>query len=181
VTSNAEQRSARLADARHRVGAQKHLDVLQALSEMALEGVPITQSSVATRAQVHRNFIGQHPELRAAIAAISATAPAPPTLTRGHVSEASLKTDLVTARDRIAKLSRQIAVLEKRLSAAGSPHRPEPEEPRTSALTLRISELETALIARDRQIRDLTADLEAATQVNRDFVRQLNRPPFLTS
>jgi hypothetical protein len=104
-----------LTKARRRDTARRRLQVHNAIATQAAAGAPITVSSIARTARVHRSFIHRHPDLHAAVIAASAV-PAEPASSNSAVSMASLRADLLNTRAQNSRLQQHIGVLESRLS-----------------------------------------------------------------
>jgi chromosome segregation ATPase len=166
--------------ARHRrADSDRRQDaVRQALAQMAKAGEPVTASSVARRAGVHRSLIYRHPGLRAVIETAASTRPAPAQRT-DHVSTASLKATVSNERERNRRLTQRITQLEQRLSEAlGRETFRDTGLDRidqTTALETRITDLDQDNAELRRKLSDITAELEAAQHVNQQLTRQLNR------
>ncbi len=166
-----------LLKARRRDTARRRLQVHNAIATQTAEGAPITVSSIARAARVHRSFIHRHPDLHAAVLAASAV-PAEPASNNSAVSTASLRADLLNTRAHNTRLQQHITALESRLSkflgdavfrdsGLGAPDD--------------IRSLQETLTDREQQILELRLQLEergdelaAARAANRELMTQLN-------
>jgi chromosome segregation ATPase len=147
---------------------------------MVKTGEPVTASSVARRAGVHRSLIYRHPDLHTAVDNAASARPLPAQRT-DYVSTASLKATVTNERARNRRLALRITQLEQRLSEAlGRETFHDAGLDRidqTTALQTRIAGLDKDNAELRRKLNDITAELEAAQHVNQQLTRQLNRPP----
>jgi hypothetical protein len=166
-----------LEKARRRDTARRRLQVHNAIATQTAEGAPITVSSIARAARVHRSFIHRHADLHAAVLAASAV-PAELASSNSAVSMASLRADLLNTRAQNTRLQQHIGVLERRLSQSLGE-----AVFRESGLEVPddIRSLQEAITDREQQILELRRLLEehgdelaAARAANRELMTQLN-------
>ncbi|MFE4335698.1 hypothetical protein ACFRQM_41830 [Streptomyces sp. NPDC056831] len=168
----------RLARARADDSARRRRRVLAALDDLTRDGQPISVSSVARLAGVHRSLIYRHADLHAAVLTRAAQLPDGPT--GPQVSRQSLLTDLANLTDRNTRLTAHVARLEQRLSEAlgheawqatglGAPGDTNALEQQVALLEQQIADL------RDR-LTESNEDLQAARATNRELMAQLNSP-----
>ena len=97
----------------------KHERVRAAVDALAASGRPLSIAAIARHAGVSRKFIDAHPDLRAQIeqhARHSSARTTAQAAADGHVSVASLRTDLANAKAHNHRLRQQLHALEQRLS-----------------------------------------------------------------
>jgi len=109
-----------LADAAARRSLEAAERVRSALRELDREGAPISFAAVATRAQVSRAFLYEHPDFRAEIEALRADPDGMPARlpVRQRGSDASLRTRLRAALDDNQRLRQEIGRLRDELALA---------------------------------------------------------------
>ena len=109
-----------LADAAARRTLDAEQRVRAALRELDREGAAVSFAAVAHRAQVGRNFLYEHPDLRAEIEALRATAGLTPARlpVRQRASDASLRARLRAALDDNQRQRAEIARLREELAIA---------------------------------------------------------------
>lgn len=173
MTASRRDRVERLRASRREDSDGRKNRVRAALADLTRQGTPITIGAVAAAAGVHRNFIGRHSDIRAEITA-SRPAAGRPECVATPVSEQSLRTELATARHQSRDLQERVHILERRLSEVGVPESRHKDET-IRQLTDRVADLESALVAREREARQIEDDLAAATDLNRSLIRELNR------
>lgn len=165
-------RAARRADSNAR-----RQRVLSALEDLERNRQPITQSSVARAAGVHRNFFTRHRDLAALVEAAQQPTGAMPRATANLVSTESLRTDLALARQREADLEARVAALENQLRRAGiTQHQIAEDAPELLAARQRIAGLEVAVSELRRSLARTEAEREAMRETNRELARQLIHP-----
>jgi hypothetical protein len=166
-----------LAQARRDDSARRRQAVLRALNTAANTGEPISISSIARAARVHRTFLYRHPDLHAAVLAHAAQ---PPVIGAGQPgpSRESLLADLANLQHRNTRMAQTITMLEQRLSQAlgeavwrdsglGAPLD-------VDALQRRITELEQANLSLRAQLDERGEELDAARATNRELMTRLN-------
>ncbi|MEY2230525.1 hypothetical protein [Streptomyces sp. BF23-19] len=169
----------RLARARADDSARRRRRVLAALDDLTRDGQPISVSSVARLAGVHRSLIYRHADLHAAVLTRAAQLPDGPT--GPLVSRQSLLADLANLTDRNTRLTAHVARLEQRLSEAlgreawratglGTPGDTSALEQQITLFEQQIAHLRDLLAERDE-------DLQAARTTNRELMNQLNSRP----
>lgn len=168
-----------LAAARRRDTEQRRARVRQALADLHIAGTPITISSVAQRAAVHRSFIHRHPDLHADVlkaAADTLTAPSPAATT---ISQRSALAENANLHAQNRRLAQQVADLEERLaeqlgqqaflrSGLGAP------TPFT-ALEAELEHERQTVLALQRTVEERDEELAATRETNRRLMNQLNR------
>ncbi|TCC44832.1 hypothetical protein E0H73_45275 [Kribbella pittospori] len=168
-----------LAQARRRDTARRRLQVHNAIAEQVAAGAPITVSSIARTARVHRSFIHRHNDLPAAVMAAAAV-PAEPAANNGAISVATLRADLLNTRAHNTRLQQHIQALETRLSeqlgeavfrdtGLGAP-----DDIRNLQQTL--TDREQQLLELRRELEERGDELAAARAANRELMTQLNSP-----
>ena len=168
-----------LARARRRDAARRRQRVHQALADMHTDGLEVTISSVADRAQVHRSFIHRHADLHAAVlkaAADTTTAPSPASTAISHRSVLAENANLHEQNHRLAQ---QVSDLEDRLSdllgqqafdrsGLGAPAS-------TAAVHAELKAQRQAVLDLRRALEERDEELAAARETNRRLMNQLNR------
>lgn len=176
MTGNATA-AARMTKGRQADSGRRRERVLRTLTEMARNGEAVTVSALAKRAGVDRSFLYRHPDLLAQAHA-SAVQPFPGGTTAP--SRASLQADLLAANDRCRRLSDQVRVLERRLSAELGQHVWQRTGIGASAdidgLQARILDLEQQVLDLKIQLGERTDELEAARSANRELTKIVNQP-----
>jgi hypothetical protein len=166
-----------LVRARRRDTARRCLQVHNAIAAQIAAGTPVTVSSIARAARVHRSFIHRHPDLHAAVLAAAAV-PADPASSNSAVSIASLRADLLNARAHNTRLLQHIRALETRLSETlgdavvresglGAPDD-------VHGLQQALTDREQQLLELRRQLEERDDELAAARAANRELMTQLN-------
>ncbi|MGW2581296.1 hypothetical protein ACWCYZ_08135 [Streptomyces virginiae] len=166
----------RLARARADDSARRRRRVLAALDDLTRGGQPISVSSVARLAGVHRSLIYRHADLHAAVLTRAAQLPDGPT--GPQVSRNSLLTDLANLTERNTRLAGHVARLEQRLSEVlgqdawratgiGAPTDTDALQRKLALLEQEVADLRERLAERDE-------DLQAARATNRELMGQLN-------
>lgn len=166
-----------LVRARRRDTARRRLQVHNAIAAQTAAGTPITVSSIARAARVHRSFIHRHPDLHAAVLAAAAV-PAEPASSNSAVSIASLRADLLNTRAHNTRLLQRIHALESRLSESlgetvfresglGAPDD-------IHSLQQTLTDREQQLLELRRQLEERDDELAAARAANRELMTQLN-------
>lgn len=172
--NNMAEHTRRLAALRRLDSADKARRVLAALDATLGTGEPLTIAALARRAGVSRQFIYDHPELRAEAGRRSAQAAdrhTAATTASARVTVASLRADLANAKAASRRLTTEHAALSRRLgqdALAGL-------DPATSDTSGRLSQLEQALFEAGEQLAQRTEELQAARQINRELISRLNR------
>lgn len=172
--NNMAEHTRRLAALRRLDSADKARRVLAALDATLGTGEPLTIAALARRAGVSRQFIYDHPELRAEAGRRSAQAAdrhTAATTASARVTVASLRADLANAKAASHRLTTEHAALSRRLgqdALAGL-------DPATSDTSGRLSQLEQALFEAGEQLAQRTEELQAARQINRELISRLNR------
>ncbi|MEU1073503.1 MULTISPECIES: DUF6262 family protein [unclassified Streptomyces] len=153
--------------------------VLEAVRLSEQRGQELTATSIARKAKVDRTFLYRHRDLLQIIHA----AQQEPTATAGtapEASKASLRADLLNARERAERLNRRVLQLEKKLSAvlgqqvwqaAGSGTHPEHD---LDTLRRRVASLEQECADLRLQLEERTEELAAARAANRELMLGLN-------
>ncbi|WP_292976275.1 DUF6262 family protein [Mycobacterium sp.] len=153
--------------------------VLAVLDQAAAAGDPISASAIARAAGVDRTFLYRHRDLLEKIHALQAD-PVPDVNSDHAVTRASLRTDLLAAHERAARLNSRIHQLEKRLSEALGEHTwresglGAPAD--IDALHQRITKLEQHNLDLQQQLDERDDDLTAARAANRELMARLNTP-----
>jgi Family of unknown function (DUF6262) len=166
-----------LVRARRRDTARRRLQVHNAIAAQTAAGTPITVSSIARAARVHRGFIHRHPDLHAAVLAASAV-PAELASSNSAVSLASLRADLLNLRAQNTRLQQHIGTLEGRLSQSlGEAVFREsglgaPDDIRS--LQEALTDREQQILELRRQLEECSDELAAARAANRELMTQLN-------
>lgn len=169
-----------LVRARRRDTARRRQQVHNAIAAQVAAGTPVTVSSIARAALVHRSFIHRHPDLHAAVLAAAAV-PADPAARNSAVSIASLRADLLNARAHNNRLQQNIHSLEIRLSETlgeavfrdsglGAPDD-------IHCLQQALTDREQQLLELRRQLEERDDELAAARAANRELMTQLNTRP----
>jgi chromosome segregation ATPase len=188
VTDN----SAALRRARRRDGQAKRRQALAAIETMAEAGDPISFPSVARRAGVSVSLLyadndlltriaGARDRQRQAGAVRAARLPA-----RSLVTEASLRADLANAREQNRRLTGELAQLRDRLArdlaTTSDIARGRAASPVMDRLEERAADLETDNARLRQQVgrleadtRELSENLEAARDMNRELMNAVNR------
>ena len=172
--NNMAEHTRRLAALRRLDSADKARRVLAALDATLGTGEPLTIAALARRAGVSRQFIYDHPELRAEAGRRSAQAAdrhTAATTASARVTVASLRADLANAKAASHRLTTEHAALSRRLgqdALAGL-------DTATSDTSGRLSQLEQALFEAGEQLAQRTEELQAARQINRELISRLNR------
>lgn len=165
-----------LARARGEDSTRRRRRVLKALDDLGADGHEISVSAVARRAGVHRSLIYRHADLHAAVLARAVQPDDGPT--GPQVSRTSLLADLTNLTERNTRMTRHIAQLERRLSAAigheawhesglGAPTDVDALQQRAVQLEQEVAELRS-------QLADRGDELAAARAANRELMVQLN-------
>lgn len=177
MTTDADPRTAVMAEGRRADTARRRQRVLTTLNQAAEAGDDITVSSIARRAGVDRSFVYRHRDLLEQLHALEAqpraVAGQAPTVTR-----ASLQADLLAAQHRSARLAARVQHLERRLSeilgeqtwrdsGLGAPDD-------IDRLHQRIASLEGQLADTQIQLDERTEELAAARSANRELMTHLN-------
>lgn len=176
MSTDISPRSAAIAQGRRADSARRRQRVLNTLNDASNDG-EISVSGIARRAGVDRSFLYRHTDLLEQVHTLEAQPPN----TAGvgpAVSRASLKTDLLNAQQRTARLAARIHQLEQRLSEAlgeqawresglGAPDDIDRLQQRIVALEQQVVDLRLQLEQRDQE-------LDAARAANRELMTQLN-------
>lgn len=166
-----------LVRARRRDTTRRRLQVHNAIGQLRADGAPITVSSVARAARVHRSFIHRHPDLHAAVAA-AAVQPTGPVPTSIASSVASLRADLLNARAQNSRLRAQVSALEARLSetlgetAFRASGLGAPDD--VGTLQRSLADAQQQILELRRELEERTDELAAARSANRELMSQLN-------
>jgi chromosome segregation ATPase len=173
-----------LVRSRRRDTARRSLQVHNAIAQLRTDGAPVTVSSVARAARVHRSFIHRHSDLHAAVMK-AAGQPADPVPTNSATSIASLRADLLNARAQNARLHERIRTLETRLSddlgqaAFRTSGLGAPDDVRS--LHQSLTHAQQQILELRRQLEERIDELAAARAANRELMTQLNTALALCS
>lgn len=166
-----------MAEGRRADSVRRRQRVLEALNDTIAEGERVSLTRLARRAEVDRSFLYRHSELLEQLHAAQAQSPNLPGV-GPTLSHASLRTDLLNAQQRAARLTARVQQLEQRLSQAlgdqtwresglGAPEDVDKLERRIVTLEQQIADLRLQLDERDQE-------LVAARAANRELMTQLN-------
>jgi hypothetical protein len=151
--------------------------VKKALGRARDQGHAVSVASIARDAGVDRSFLYRHPDLLADIHTSQAT----PTSEQSgaSVTNASLRTDLANAQQRIARMAAHNRQLERKLSEtlgqqawleSGLGAAPDIEK-----LQRQVAGLEQRNVALQRQLEEREGELDAARAANRELITALNK------
>ncbi len=180
-------KSAPLRAARRLNGDHKRVLVLAATDAALERGRYPSIASIARQAGVGRKFIYDHPDLKADVELKLAHATgrqAGDMAAAARVSGASLRAELENTRAHNHRLSKQLRILENRLSKAEGARLVADDllpgnliaELADQQLARRLAELEGQLFDAREQLRRTTEELEAARAINRELMQKANRP-----
>lgn len=179
-----------MADNHEVLTAARRLDSTTKLARVraAIDAVAITGNSVniadlARRANVSRRFIYDHPELRAEAerqVARVAERDNDTLAASARVTTASLRADLANTKAANQRLHAELSALRKRLGRhLGQDVLGEivgDDNATISAVVApRVQELERQVFETQEQLAQRAEELEAARQINRELIEQLNR------
>lgn len=151
--------------------------VKRALDRARDQGHAVSVASIARDAGVDRSFLYRHPDLLADIHTSQAT----PTSEQSgaSVTNASLRTDLANAQQRIARMAAHNRQLERKLSEtlgqqawleSGLGASPDIDE-----LQRQVAGLELRNVALQGQLEEREGELDAARAANRELITALNK------
>ncbi|MDQ6617420.1 MAG: hypothetical protein M3083_22400 [Actinomycetota bacterium] len=175
----------RMVKARQLVSDTKRSQVLAQAKGFAARGEPFSIAGLARRAGVSERFIHNHPELKAEAARCAAEIGDQLTgcLERSAaVTTASLRADLANARAEVGRQRQEITRLRRRLSEAiGATYLDGLADGDRLAVNAsqeaanRSDELEHTVDELRETVTVLTEELDAARDLNRDYLARLNR------
>jgi predicted nucleic acid-binding Zn-ribbon protein len=175
----------RMVRARQLVSDTKRSQVLAQAKGFAARGEPFSIAGLARRAGVSERFIHNHPELKAEAARCAAEIGDQLTgrLERSAaVTSASLRADLANARAEVGRHRQEITRLQRRLSEAigatyldGLPDGDRIAVKAGQQCAEWVDELEQTVEELRETVAVLTEELDAARELNRDYLARLNK------
>ncbi|MFN8215178.1 MAG: DUF6262 family protein [Solirubrobacterales bacterium] len=155
--------------------------VIAALDARLAAGQELSVAALARQAAVSRKFIYAHPDLRAQIAQRAhqhGRRQSAAAVADGHVTVASLRTELADAKAHNHRLRQQLGALEQRLSEALGHEVAEELEPGAEPpeeLRRRLELAEAEVFERNEALADAREELDAAREINRELLADRNR------
>ncbi|QGK70322.1 hypothetical protein GIY23_13035 [Allosaccharopolyspora coralli] len=169
-----------LVKARQRDVEHRRQRVQQALADMTTDATPISVSSVAARAGVHRSFIHRHPDLHGAVLTAASQALTAPSAASAAISHRSVLAEnanlhaqnrrqaqhIRDLEDRLSELLGQQAFQRSGLGAATN----------TATLQAEIDHQQHTISDLTRALAERDEELAAAREATRRLMTELNRP-----